>query len=146
MPSSAAPAVKVVLDTNVLVSGLLNAKGPPSRLVDLVLAGVIEPVLSAEILEEYRCVLSRKELGLPPARVGALLEFLDEFALPLPVPTEDVCPDPEDAKFLASAIEGGAQWLVTGNIRYYPASPYRGVVLLNPAEAERRLLNVCFAG
>lgn len=132
--------MKVVLDTNVLVSGLLSAKGPPSRLVDLVLAGVIEPVLSAEILEEYRRVLSRKELGLSPARVGALLEFLDEFVLPLPVSTEDVCPDPEDAKFLAAAIEGGARWLVTGNIRHYPDSPYHGVVILTPAEAERRLL------
>lgn len=139
MPSPAAPAVRAVLDTNVLVSGLLSAKGPSSRLVDLILAGVIEPVLSAEILEEYRRVLSRKELGLPPARVGALLEFLDEFALPLPVPPEDVCPDPEDAKFLAAAIEGGAQWLVTGNTRHYPDSPYRGVVILTPAEAERRL-------
>lgn len=139
MPSSNAPAVRAILDTNVLVSGLLSATGPPARLVDLVLTGVIEPVLSMEVLQEYRRVLSRRELELPPHRVEALLEFLKQFALPLPVPSSNVCADPNDDKFLAAALEGGAQWVITGNVRHYPASPYRGVEIVPPAEAQRRL-------
>lgn len=139
MRSSSAPAARAVVDTNVLVSGLLTAAGPLARLVDLLLTGVIEPILSNEILDEYRRVLSSQELDLPRTRVNALLEFLGQFTLPLPVPAANVCSDPDDDKFLAAALEGGAQWVITGNVRHYPTSPYQGVMILTPAEAERRL-------
>lgn len=130
---------RAVLDTNVLVSGLLSSTGAPGRILDFVLAGAVEPVLTQEILEEYKEVLSREALALPAGRVDAVLEFLQQFVLPLPVAAKRVCHDPDDDKFVAAALEGGAQWLITGNARHYPRSPFQGVLILTPAEATRRI-------
>lgn len=133
------PAVRTVVDTNVLVSGLLSATGPPARIVDSILQGLIAPVLSREVLDEYRRVLARRELGLPSHRVDAVLEFLDQFTLPLPIRAQRVCSDPDDDKYLAAALEGRADWVITGNTRHYPASPFHGVSILTPAQAAKRL-------
>jgi predicted nucleic acid-binding protein len=64
--------VKVVLDTNILVSSLLTA-GPPAVIVDLVADGNIIPFYSNPILQEYWEVLSRKKFGFNPAQVSRLL-------------------------------------------------------------------------
>jgi putative PIN family toxin of toxin-antitoxin system len=138
MPSSSGPA-RAVVDTNVLVSALLNPAGAPARVLDLILAGVLEPVLSQAVYDEYRDVLARPELALPKARVHALLEFMEDFVLPLPVRLLGVCADPDDDAFLSAALEGAAAWLITGNIRHYPRSPYHGVMIASPPEFLRRL-------
>lgn len=138
MQSSSEP-VRAVVDTNVLVSGLLNPSGAPARVLDLILAGAIEPVLSQDVLAEYREVLMRSELALPRLRVDALLEFFEDFVLPLPVRALGVCTDPGDDAFLSAALEGQAAWLITGNVRHYPRSPYQGVTIASPAETLKRL-------
>jgi predicted nucleic acid-binding protein len=124
-----------VFDTNVVVSAGLNTVGAPHRLVmDWVLAGELQLVTCPWICGEYREVLRRPKFtrhGFPPS----WLEYLIETSLKLPDPAlwPHPLPDPEDAPFLALAHASGA-WLVTGNLKHFPANARHGVTVIPPAE------------
>ncbi len=127
--------MQIVLDTNVLVSGLLSAAGPPGRIVEAALAGHLELVFDEAIRQEYEEVLRRPELALPPGRVDVLLATIDEFgrrvaAVP---PWSTRLPDPNDGMFLAVAA-ATASVVVTGNIRHFPSRCRGGVVVLTPRQ------------
>lgn len=131
----------VVLDTNVVVSAGINPDGAPAKLVnEWVLEGKVQCVVSAWIIEEYRQVARRKKFiayGFPPL----WLELLIEGGLRLPEPNAwpDPIPDPKDAPFLALAHTSGA-WLVTGNLKHFPAKARGRVTVVSPAEYLTRLL------
>ena len=65
--------MRAVLDTNVLVSGLLNPAGPCGRLIDLFNESFFQPVYNAGIMAEYESVLLRPEFGFDPEAVDWLL-------------------------------------------------------------------------
>jgi predicted nucleic acid-binding protein len=126
--------MRLVVDTNVLVAGILSASGPTGWIVEALLAGEIEPVLNAGIRAEYEDVLRRPELSLGPERVGAVLDVIDAFGLEIVVPPwPERLPDPDDALFLAVSAWVGCP-LVTGNIRHFPVKARGGVVLLTPRQ------------
>ena len=96
--------MRLVLDTNVLVAGILSASGPPGWIVEALLSGEIEPVLDIGIRAEYEDVLERPELSLEPERVAAVLDVIDAFGFEaLAPPWPETLPDPDDAPFLAVA-------------------------------------------
>jgi uncharacterized protein len=126
--------VRVVLDTNVLISGLRNKDRVCAHIVDLVVQGSLEAVYSTGILVEYRDVLQRPKLKLDPADVDAWLHLVEQdghLVHPRPHPP---LKDKSDTKFLEAALDSGASVLVTGNLRDFPASPYRGLKILRPAD------------
>jgi len=124
----------LVVDTNVLVAGILSASGPPGWIVEALLSGEIEPALSAGIRAEYEDVLRRPELSLEPERVAAVLDVIDAFGLETVVPPwPEALPDPHDAQFLAVAAWVGCP-LVTGDMRHFPAKARAGVVVLTPRQ------------
>ena len=126
--------MRIVLDTNVLVSGLLTPRGAPGRLVDLVLGGSVQLLVDDRILEEYRDVLSRGRFGFSPGDVSRLLDFVAETAEPvLAAPLVRRLPDAADEPFLEVALSGSADALVTGNARHFPAAAAGGVDVLSPA-------------
>ena len=125
--------MRIVLDTNVLVSGLLSESGPPGRLVSLVPEDLFVPCFDARILAEYWKVLLRPHLGIAPAKVERLLNDLEEegetfVGHPLP----ERLPDPSDEAFLEVAVAAGAEFLVTGNLRHFPARLRHGVAVVSP--------------
>lgn len=128
--------MKIVLDTNVLVSGLLNPVGAPGRIVDLVRSGVIQPVADDRILAEYRNVLRREYFSryFTASEREHVLEFL-AFNSAYTTSTVVVLelPDPGDIPFLEVALSEKAP-LVTGNLRHFPARLRQGAVVLTPAE------------
>ena len=132
--------MRVVLDTNVLVAGLLSAAGPPGWIVEAVLAGDLEPALDGAIRQEYEEILRRPEFGFPPARIDDILAALDQFgfvvtaAAPWPIPL----PDRDDEPFLAVA-RASACVLVTGNLRHFPLRSRGDVTVLSPREFVDRL-------
>ena len=126
--------MRLVVDTNVLVAGILSASGPPGWIVDALLSGEIEPALDAGIRAEYADVFRRPELSLEPERVAAVLHVIDAFGLEAVVPPwPEPLPDPDDAPFLAIAAWVGCP-LVTGNMRHFPAKARGGVVVLTPRQ------------
>ena len=124
-----------MLDTNVLVSGLLQPQGNPAHVVALVLAGAIEVCHDERILAEYAEVLARPRFQFDPARVDEILTKLALDGIAVEVADQSFgLPDEDDEPFLGVALATGADYLVTGNLRDYPAEKRRGCAVVSPAE------------
>lgn len=128
----------VVVDTNVLVSALINPGGVPARVVDEIRAQTLRPIVSEELLDEYREVLTRARLRFSSSQVDSLLDDLAALALHLHATPKDpaTLPDPDDAPFIAVALAAACP-IVTGNSRHFP--PECGVEILTPAQCLSRL-------
>lgn len=128
-----------VFDTNVVVSGLLSALGPPGRLIDMVLARQLRMTIDERMEAEYREVLSRPKFEINEARLEAffaVLQFQDWVtAMPW---SGNQPPDKDDTLFLEVAAEEVQPILVTGNAKHYPQNYRGGVSVLSPQEAWRR--------
>lgn len=130
----------LVLDANVIVSGVLTPHGPCASLLAAILNDSAGLVLDARIFDEYREVLARPKFRLSPGAVKSLLQGLQdlsEWILPAPLPA-DLLPDPDDLPFLELALAAKAI-LVTGNLRHFPEQARRGVTVLDPAAALARV-------
>ena len=124
----------VVLDTNVLVAGLLKPFGPSAAVLRLVLTGMAQAAHDYRILTEYWEVLSRPVFGFAPAVVEAFLRQIEEDGLPVtPAPVSYPWPDPADAPFWETALAAGANFLITGNKRHFPKKK-EGPRVVSPAE------------
>lgn len=110
-----------VLDTNVIVSGLLRPSGPPAGILDLGFSKQFKWYVSETILEEYAVVLARKRLGIASRRSAEFFADLHETAL-LVVSARKlhICADPNDNKFLECALAARADYVVTGNVGDFP--------------------------
>lgn len=127
--------MKVVLDTNVLVSGLLNRKGNPAAILTLALTGAVQVCHDQRILAEYWEVLARPRFKFDPIRVREVLVKLEVDGLPVAPPNAMLnLPDPDDEPFLAVALAASAYCLVTGNMADYPPSKCHGLRVISPAE------------
>jgi putative PIN family toxin of toxin-antitoxin system len=127
--------MKIVLDTNVLVSGLLSPFGPPGEIVRMVSSGEPALCLDARVLSEYAEVLARPRFAFDQNAVDTLLDFISHAgqmvaSAPLPLPLPDV----DDQPFLEIAIAGQADFLVTGNMVHFPQSLCCGIAVVTPAE------------
>ena len=108
-------------------------------MLQLVVDGHALPLLDHRVLTEYYDVLLRPRLRIPRPQVIDLLEYLEAVCALLPVGLPHVkLPDPSDAKFVECALAGGADYLVTGNLRHFPAEACRGVRVVSPGEFLRR--------
>jgi uncharacterized protein len=125
-----------VLDTNVLVSGLLSPSGPPGRLVDVLLGRRLGLALDDRVEGEYREVLARPRLGIAPGQREALLAILQfqEHITAMPWPHR-APPDEDDAIFLEVARQTAARMLVTGNLKHFPVSCRGPVNVMSPQAA-----------
>lgn len=127
--------IRAVIDTNVLVSGMLSSAGNEALVLLAVNQCMLRPCLSAEIIEEYREVLLRPRFGFSEEDVAALLAMLQSRgALIAPVVAPPVSPDPGDDKFIACAMAAKADFLVTGNKKHFPESEFKGTKVVGSAE------------
>lgn len=127
--------MRVVLDTNVFVSGVFFG-GPPHRILDGWRSGRIQLVLSPEMLEEYRRVgeeLRGKhgEVDLSPLLL--LLAAHAEVIDPPPLP-DPVCRDPDDDKFLACALAGNVPVIASGDKDLLAVDGHEGIRILSPRQ------------
>ena len=127
--------MNIVLDTNVLVSGLLNPHGPPGQIVRLVAAGDIILCHDARIIDEYRQVLHYEKFQFDEALAANLINEIKASGIPVAAkPLGFALPDPEDEEFLEVAIAGRVACLVTGNSRHFTASKSVNVKIIKPAD------------
>jgi putative PIN family toxin of toxin-antitoxin system len=126
----------VVLDTNVIVSGLLNETGRPARVIDLALENRFQVAYDDRILGEYEDVLARPELRIRQARARAVIAHLELTgrlieAAPLPM---GGFADPGDLPFAEVFVSAEADALVTGNLRHFVPLAEKGQPVFSPAE------------
>jgi putative PIN family toxin of toxin-antitoxin system len=125
--------VKIVLDTNVLVSGIFFT-GPPYKILKAWRDGKVKLLVSTDILDEYQRVaeeLSQKFHGVDILGIIDLLTVGSEIVHAPPLP-EPVCSDPEDDKFLACAVAGSAEYIITGDGHLLKVLRYGNVEIVNP--------------
>ncbi|MCK5491745.1 MAG: putative toxin-antitoxin system toxin component, PIN family [Candidatus Omnitrophica bacterium] len=127
--------MKLVLDTNVVVSGLLSPFGPPGEIIKMVAFGRVELCYDARIFCEYQNVLLREKFSFDQAQVEDLLEQIKVCGnVTVGKPLVKRLSDPDDEPFLEAALGGKAQYLVTGNLKHYPIKKREGIQVVSPAE------------
>ena len=125
----------IVLDTNVLVSGLLTPFGGSGEIVRMVSTGKLILEYDARILIEYQEVLNRSKFQFDKDQIDSLIDYIKKNGQAVsPGPLNKHLPDPDDAPFLEVAIEGKAEYLVTGNKVHYPKKFREGIKVLSPNE------------
>lgn len=128
--------IRAVVDTNVLVSGLLSPGGKEALIVLAIHRDLIRACLSSAIILEYRAVLARPKFSFAPDEIEALLGmFRDKGELLDPLPSLVASPDPGDTKFLSCALAARADFIITGNKRHFPAAPYGRTHVVNARAA-----------
>ncbi len=137
--------MRVVLDTNVIVSATLIRGGNEDKILRAWQRGAFELVLSSEILEEIGRVLSYEKLRqsrwMTEAEVVLLLETLAQEGVLVPGTTSvKASRDPEDDKFLAAAVQARARYVVTGDYDLLDLKVHRGVRMIKPAQFLRAIL------
>lgn len=125
--------MKVVLDTNVLISGIFFT-GPPHRILKAWRDGRIQFVLTASIIDEYLRVAERLSAKYPEIPIQPILELLIDRsqliqAAPLPEP---VCQDSDDDRFVAAAFAADAV-IISGDRHLLAVDGFCGVRVLRPA-------------
>ena len=130
---------KVVLDTNVLLSGVLFG-GKPAELIDAARRGSIRALTSLYILREFRDVLASPRFGFDPALCEELAVELVRFMEVVPVlaARERWVSDPADDPIVETALQGGAALVVTGDKRLLDVE-VPGVMIVTVAEMMERL-------
>lgn len=129
--------IKAVIDTNVLVSYALTKGETLSRLIDHWERETFVYLTSPPIIEELKEVLKRphlrRKMAADPQPLIDLVEADTELT-PGKLVLEGVCRDPKDEIFIACAVEGKADYIVTGDEDLLDAGEYQGVKIIQPGE------------
>ena len=127
--------MNIVLDTNVLVSGLLSPFSAPGEIVRMIASGQLRLCVDARILWEYSAVLKRPRFQFQPDLVAEFLSFIEEGAFfAAGVPLRHPLPDHDDEPFLEVAVAAQADALVTGNRRHFPPRACGAMRVLTPTD------------
>ncbi len=139
--------MRIVLDTNVIVSGLRSPTGASAALIDRALLRTFTPLLSVALALEYEAVCTdpaqRIVSGLSEVEVGTVISALRAVAEPVETRFlwRPQLRDPTDEMVLEAAINGNADALATFNRRDFGNIPERfGIAVLSPQEALRGIL------
>ena len=134
--------MKVVLDTNVLISGIFFT-GPTYEILKAWRDGFIQITLSAEIIEEYQKVAKRLVEQFPSVNPTSILNLITanaEIVQVKELPTQ-VCEDPDDDKFLACALASKSTVIISGDKHLLRISGYQGITVLNPRNFVEKYLS-----
>lgn len=127
--------LKVVMDTNVFVSGVFFS-GPPYQILKAWQSGKFELVASQEILDEYLRVGEILAEECPAIDLKPIFNFVLEHAIlynPITL-KEPVCEDPDDDKFFACALACGSKIIISGDKHLLKVSGYQGIAVLKPRD------------
>ena len=113
--------IRIVLDTNIIVSALLQPLGPSAQIFLFAIGGTVQLCISGSIYAEYEDVIRRPRFRLHENLITTTLRNIREKSIWFR-PTESVqaCSDPDDNIFLECAQASRAGYLVTGNAKHFP--------------------------
>ena len=132
--------MRVVVDTNVLLSGLMSPGSPPAEIVDLWIEGVVEVAVSSPIISEYLGVLLRprfEKIGSTAVRretIQRLIDLPNTLVVVPGVRVSCVSEDPSDNRFLECAKEAHADFIVSGDEHLLAIETYNGIRILSPRQ------------
>jgi len=118
--------VRLVLDTNVVVSAFINPDGTPSQILKLILQRKIELCYNIPILSEYETVTLRQKFSgkINPEHIRRFMGIIRNIGFSYnPVPGKIKLLDESDRIFYDTAKDSGS-FLITGNIKHYPKEPF----------------------
>ena len=126
---------RLVIDTNVFISGLLSSTSHPARVVERAIehgqllgsTETLRELIETLLLPKFDRYVSRQRRETLLDRLAPLVE-IDEI-----VQRVQVCRDPKDDKFLELAVNGRANVVVTGDDDLLSLHPFRGIDILSPA-------------
>ena len=128
--------IKIVVDTNVLVSALIGKSYPHKIVYDCIFGKRITVCVSPDVFKEYESVLNRPKFARFPdfyANAGKMLTQLDEVSdFYKPTTKLAVIKDEADNRFLELALVAQANFIVTGNTNDFTFSEYEGVQIVSP--------------
>jgi len=131
--------LKAVIDTNVVLAGLANRKGAAFKIIKRFLRRQFEWINSQPTFGEYQRVLSISKI-VPPLRLHLFLNLMRTRSIFVQITGGlQVCKDHDDDKFLETALAGGADFLVTKNLKHFPHKSYQGVRIVNVAKFLKQL-------
>ena len=134
--------MKIVLDTNVVISGIFFG-GPPGKILEAWRDRRIQIVLSPEILQEYELVADKLASQHKDRDAGRMLDLLATHAETVQPPSlaEGVCEDPDDDKFLACAAHADVACVISGDKHLLRVSGYQGIEVVSPRDFIDKHLN-----
>lgn len=127
--------MKVILDTNVFISGIFFS-GPPYQILAAWRDERFQLIVSFEILEEYRRVGEILAADHPGIKLSPWIELLVQKASIYYTPplVDPICEDPDDDKFLACAIASKSKIIVSGDKHLLRVSGFGGIEILKPRD------------
>ncbi|GAB6273794.1 MAG: putative toxin-antitoxin system toxin component, PIN family [Peptococcaceae bacterium] len=131
--------MRIVIDTNVVVSRFLSPKGTPAQIFEKWRVEAFELLVSEPVLSEYQKVLSYKHVRachkMTNGEIAEIIRDFRKFAILVNSgeKLEVIKEDPDDNKFLEVAEAGGAEYIVSGDEHLLKLREYRSIQILSPA-------------
>jgi len=130
--------MRVVIDTNVLVSAVLKDRDPEAVIMFVVERDEMEWIVSPEIMTEYREVLSRPKFGLPVEIRQSWFSVLDDLTICFDIDQVfDFPRDQKDSKFLACAISANVDYFITGDRDFSGAQKLLTTTILSVSQFKK---------
>lgn len=132
---SAKARPRVVLDSNVLISGFVFEKGKPAAILESLRKGEIEVVISPFILEEISRSFS-EDFDWNNRRINQAIQFLLDYCIPVNPDAEAAVPEltPADNRIFDCAVHGQVEYLVTGDRGILKLGEFQGIKTVTPAQ------------
>ena len=127
--------LRIVLDTNVIISGILFG-GIPRSILDMLISGQHDFFLSMAIIEEFREVLNRPKFGFDNGNALMVVEELHSLCtIVKPVKSiKFIIDDPADNKILECAVAANAEIIISGDSHLLSIGSYNGIKILSPRQ------------
>ena len=128
---------KTVIDTNIAVSALIARRGFSAQLFEKIILGEIQNFTSKEIIEEIEDVLKRKEITkrtTKPSRDFILTNYLAKSIEVKPKTKVTIVEDKDDNKFIETALEAKADYIVSGDHHLLELKEFRGIKIVKAKE------------
>lgn len=134
--------MRIIIDTNVLISAIFF-KGKPGVILEAWILGKLEIILSTDILNEYSEVIGRLSAKYPSVETSGIFYILTAGCkiVEPEVIENQVCDDPDDDKFIATALAGNTKIIVSGDKHLLDVNGYSGIEILKPAEFVEQYLS-----
>ena len=138
--------LKIVIDTNVLVSGLIKPDSTSELVILMVLNNQVMMFITDDIFKEYEQVLSRGKFGkyLNAKNINSFLSQVKRCAKVVSpkVQVDLVKDDPADNKFLECTLAAEADFFITGNIKHFPFKKFHKTRIVTPSEFLNIMIDV----